>query len=86
MSYHQEYQAKQYDKKQICGCGQPARHASGKCWPCYDRIGKPERDRMLKSQLEKIGMQQLEGESHGDWSERCKEYCKTKGYKRASVG
>ena len=86
MSYHQEYQAKQYDKGSICGCGQPSRHASGKCWRCYDSIGKAERDKLLKEQLIKIDMWQLEGESRDEWNQRCKEYCVKKGYKNKSVG
>ena len=86
MNYSELNQVRKYERKDLCGCGQPARHASGKCWQCKDLETKPARDKMLKEQLIKIDMWQQEGETRDEWNKRCKEYCTSKGYKRASVG
>lgn len=81
MSYHEQYQANQYDKGNICGCGRPSRHASGKCWECYDLQGKAERDQYLEDQLRSIDMWQRENETRKEWNARCKSYCLDRGYK-----
>ena len=74
MSYHENYQAKQYDQGSICGCGRPSRHASGNCWDCYETKFNKDHLNDLKDHLKSIDMWRGDDESVKEWQRRCKEF------------
>ena len=54
-----------YERGDLCACGKPVRHASGRCWDCLPWEDKYKNER--EETLQAAGLVQLDTESRSDF-------------------
>ena len=71
---HSQYKAVQgYESGALCSCGRPARHANGKCWPCFNHTSPDYivQEKRLAEERDRLGIDKREGETPHERAERC---------------